>query len=214
MTDKEKYIYNAYLATTRQCQSKPFKLRENFENFKSSQTLTRLTNFFERYPHIKPQDFFKAPYEVHQDTEHLDISYFLTRAAIKTYSLYQQKIKNTSPETQLEDIKKSLQFIGSFCLKNKIFLEDYLYHKTGCIYSWMMHYREHYINIYSIFEMGDIMSILNKISEEEKRILVDDLQTTVGTFKIRYFKSHITKNLVQEGTKKIKNFLKENLIKQ
>ena len=214
MTDKEKQIYNTYLATTRQSQNKPFKLRENFEDFKNNQTLTRLTNFFGRYPHIKPQDFFKAPYEVQPDTAHLELSYFLTRAAIKAYSLYQQKIKNTSPESQLEDIRKSLQFIGSFCLKNRILLEDYLNHKTGCIYSWMMHYREHYINIYSIFELGDVMNVLNKISTEEKKILVDDLQSTVGTFKIRYFNSQATKNFVQEGTKKIKNFLKENLIKQ
>jgi hypothetical protein len=211
VTDREKQIYNTYLATTRSQQGKPFKLRKDFDDLKSQNLVTRLTNFFNKYPHITPEDFFKAPYEIHPDTAHLDISYFLTRAAIKTYSLYQQKIKDTSPDLQIEDIRKSLQFIGSFCLKNKILVEDYLNHKTGCIYSWMMHYREHYINIYSLFEMGDISSLLVKISNDEKKILVDDLQQTIGTYKGRYFKSSLTKKLVKEGTEKISKFLKNNL---
>lgn len=211
MTDLEKQIYNSYLATTRSQQDKPFKLRKDFNNFKDIALVQRLSSFFKRYPHIKPEAFFKAPYEIYPDTTHLDLSYFLTRAAIKSYSLYQQKIKDVSPDLQIEDIRKSLQYIGSFCLKNKIFLEDYLNHKTGCIYSWMMHYREHYINIYSLFELGDIVSFLNKITNEEKRIFVDDLQKTIGTFKVRYHNSKTTKLLVKEGTNKIKNFLKENL---
>ena len=211
MTEQEKQIYNTYLATTRSQQNKPFKLRKDFEDLKSQPLVSRLTNFFNRYPHIAPQEFFKAPYEIHPDTEHLDISYFLTRAAIKAYSLYQKKLKDSSPESQIEDIRKSLQYIGSFCLKHKLHIEDYLYHKSGCIYSWMMHYREHYINIYSIFEMGDISSILNKVSNEEKKILVDDLQQIIGTYKVRYFNSAKTKKFVKEGTDKIKNFLKQSL---
>ena len=198
MTDQEKQIYNTYLATTRSQQNKPFKLR--------------LSLFFKKYPHIKPDEFFKAPYQVYPDTAHLDISFFLTRAAIKSYSLYQQKIRDTSPDLQLEDIRESLKFIGSFCLKNKILIENYLFHKTGCIYTWMMHYREHYINIYSLFEIGDLSSALIKISLEEKKILVDDLQQTIGTYKFRYFNSSSAKKLVQEGTEKIKKFLKEALI--
>lgn len=211
MTEQEKQIYNTYLATTRSQQGKPFKLRKDFEDLKSLPLVVRLTNFFKRYPHIVPHEFFKAPYEIYPDTEHLDISYYLTRAAIKAYSLYQQKLKDTSPETQIEDIRKSLQYIGSFCIKNKLQLEDYIYHKTGCIYSWMLHYREHYINIYSLFEMGDLTSLLNRVSMEEKKILVDDLQQTIGTFKVRYFKSAPTKKFVKEGTDKIKKFLKESL---
>jgi hypothetical protein len=211
VTDQEKNIYNTYLATTRSRQNKPFKIRKDFEDLKDKQLVTRLTNFFKRYPHIKPYDFFTAPYEIYPDTAHLELSYFLTRAAIKVYSLYQQKLKDVSPDLQIEDIRKSLQYIGSFCLKNKIQLEDYLTHKTGCIYTWMMHYREHYVNIYSLFEVGDISSFLTKVSNEEKKIFVDDLQKTIGVFKIRYHNSATTKALVKSGTEKIKKFLKESL---
>jgi hypothetical protein len=75
----------------------------------------------------------------------------------------------------------------------------------------MMHYREHYVNIYSLFEVGDISSFLTKVSNEEKKIFVDDLQKTIGVFKIRYHNSATTKALVKSGTEKIKKFLKESL---
>ena len=211
MTDQEKHIYNTYLATTRSRQNKPFKTRKDFEDLKDKHLVVRLTNFFKRYPHINPQEFFAAPYEIQPDTAHLEISYFLTRAAIKSYSLYQQKLKDVSPDLQIEDIRKSLQYIGSFCLKNRILLEEYLTHKTGCIYTWMMHYREHYTNIYSLFEVGDIVSFLNKVSNEEKKILVDDLQKTIGVFKIRYHNSSSARTFVRDGTDKIRKFLKESL---
>ena len=213
MTEQEKFIYNTYIAVTRSKQNKPFKLRKDFTDFKHAAPLSKLASFFKRYPHIKPEEFFKAPYEVYSDTEYLELNYFLTRAAIKAYSLYQQKLRDVSPDLQIEDIKKSLQFIGSFCLKHKIYAEDYLNHKTGCVYSWMMHYREHYINVYSVFELGNIMSHLSQVAADEKRIFVDDLQQTLGAYLTRYHKSTLAKNIVQQGTEKIKKFLKEHLIK-
>jgi len=209
--EQEKRIYNTYLAVTRSKQNKPFKLRENFNDFANTKDylfVNRLTNFFNRYPHINIQEFFAAPYERYPDTAHLEVQYYLTRAAIKAYSLFQKKLHDVSPDNQIESIRKSLQFIGSFCLKNKIQLENYLFHKTGCIYSWMMHYREHHTNIYSLFELGDLNSILLSIAKDEKELLVDDLQQIVTKFKTRYHTSKNAKVFVKEGTERIKKFLK------
>lgn len=212
MTEQEKNIYNTYIATTRSKQNKPFKIRKDFAKFEEQKCypyVKRLVSFFRKYPHIKPQDFFAAPYEIYPDTTHVGIDYYMTRAAIRVYSLYQKKIQDASPEAQIESIRSSLQYIGSYCLRNKIQLHEYLEHKTGCIYTWMVHYREHHINIYSLFEMGDILNQLNKISKDERELLLDNLQQTIVKFKVRYYNSEIIKNFVREGTDRLKKFLKK-----
>lgn len=211
MTEYEKQIYNTYLATTRSKQNKPFTLRKDFTDIKEAPIIRRISNFFKKYPHIKPSEFFAAPYEIHTDTGHLGIDYYLTRPAIKCYSLYQKKLQDVSPDLQIEDIRKSFQFIGSYCLRNRLQLHEYLTHKSGCIYAWMMHYREHNINIYSLFELGDLLTFLSKVSADEKAILTDDLQQTITKFKVRYFNSAAVKAFVREGTDKLKKFLKNSL---
>ena len=210
MTEQEKRIYNCFIATTRSKQNKPFKIRKDFKRFeeKENYNLTkRLAIFFKKYPQIKVEEFFAAPYHIHPDTANLSLSYYLTRAAIKAYSLYQKKLQDISPEAQIENIRNSMQFIGGFCLKQHIYLHQYLEHKTGCIYSWMMHYREHKINIYSLFEIGDLISHVAKVSIDEKELLTDNLQQTVAIFKTRYHNSSITKKFVKECTEKIQNYL-------
>lgn len=215
MTDKEKQIYNTYLAVTRSKQNKPFKLRKDFsslEQKKEYNILKRLTSFFIKYPHITPSEFFSAPYSIHTDSGHLPLDYFLTRPAIKVYSLYMKKLQDSSPANQIEFIRSSFQYIGMFCLKNKIYLDQYLYHKTGCIHSWMSHYREHHISIYSLFELGDVAAVLNSVPSDEKTLLTEDLQQTVIKYKTRYFTCFKTKTFAKECTAKIQKFLKESLL--
>lgn len=210
MTEQEKFIYNTYIAVTRSKQNKPFKLRKDFAKFEEQKCypyLKRLVTFFNKYPHIKPQDFFTAPYDIHSDTTHVGIDFYISRAAIKVYSLYQKKLQDISPENQIESVRSSLQYIGSFCIRNKLKLHEYLEHKTGCIYTWMMHYREHHVNIYSLFEMGDILSCLKNTEKDEKALFVDDLQQTIVKFKVRYHSSETIKRFVREGTDRLKKFL-------
>lgn len=214
MTEQEKHVYNNYLIVTRSKQGKPFRVRKDFEKFEEQKCYSyvkRLCAFFNRYPHIKIKEFFEAPYNIYSDTQHLSIDYYLTRAAIKSYSLYQKKLQDTSPDHQIESIRASLQFIGSFCMRNNLPLEQYIYHKTGCIYTWMLHYREHNINIYSLFEMGDVLSIVSKAPKDERELLTDDLNKIITTFKMRYVSSNTAKQFVREGTICLKKFLKESL---
>lgn len=211
MTDQEKYIYNKYLATTRSQQDKPFKLRQNFTNFEKSAdyiSLKKIVLFFNKYNHIKPETFFEAPYKIHTDTAHLPLNYFLTRAAIKCYSLYLKKQQDVSPDKQLNSIKDSLHYIGMFCLRHKIDIDRYIYHKTGYTYSWLIHYKNHHINIYSLFELGDIGTIVADLPADEQYIFASDLIKDISAYKIRYYNSPDIKKLVQQGLIKIKNFLK------
>lgn len=215
MTEKEKQIYNTYIVAVRSKQNKPFKIRKDFAKFEEEKCypyVKRLTAFFARYPHIVPKEFFEAPYVIHMDNTHINIDYYLSRAAIKVYSLYQKKLQDSSPESQIEFIRSSFQYIGMFCLKNKITLNEYLHHKTGCIYSWMLHYREHHISIYSLFELGDVLDIISTVPGDEKVLLLDDLQQTIAKFKVRYYNSLTVKQFVKEGTTKINDFLNKSYL--
>lgn len=212
MTQKEQIIYNTYLIVSRTIKNKPFKIRKDFTTLdkKTQVILKKLYLFFNKYSHIDIADFFKAPYDILDQKEYIPLEYYLSRKAIKYYSLYKQKQEDTSPDKQIEDIKKSLQYIGSFCLKHKLQLEDYLHHKTGCINVWMLHYKEHNINIYSLFELGDICKILQEISIDEKDIFLNNLHNNIAKFKNRYYNSSITKNYVKQATDRIRKYLKTN----
>jgi hypothetical protein len=75
----------------------------------------------------------------------------------------------------------------------------------------MLHYREHNINIYSLFEMGDVLSIVSKTPGDERELLTDDLNKVIIAFKTRYMVSNTAKQFVKEGTVRVKKILKESL---
>ena len=209
MTQLEQNIYNTYIAVSRSKQNKPFTLRKDFEKIEPSQALytKKIALFLQRYPHIKLQDFIQAPYEIYPNEQMFLLQYYTTRAAIKSYSLYIKKKEDLSPVNQLESIRESLHYIGMFCIKNKIKLHEYLYHKTGCINSWMLHYKEHHINIYSLFELGDIQKICMQVAADEQKLLTENLIENIGKFKTRYYNTPTVKDFVRQGLKKIESFL-------
>jgi hypothetical protein len=212
VTEKEKLIYNTYLIVSRSQKNQPFKIRKDFTKLdnKTNFIIKKLYLFFSKYSHIDIKEFFTAPYEMYTQDDYIPLNFYITRKAIKLYTLFKQKQEELSPDKQIEEIKKSFQYIGSFCLKNKILLEDYLHHKTGCIYTWMLHYKEHYINVYSLFELGDICKFLTEVSTDEKDILLNNLHNNIAKFKTRYYNSTSTKIYVKQATDSIKKFLKTN----
>jgi len=206
----EKDIYNCYLKNVRRGQ--PYNVRKDFSDMSPDIIvyLKKLSSFFYKFKHIKIDDFFAAPSIIHPDEKCPPLNFFITRPAIKLYSLSIQKMEDESPENQLDNIKESLRFIAMFCLKNKIQLEDYLYHKTSNMPTWMQHYREHHVNPYTMLELGDINKF-KSMNEEERIIWSSDFFTKIDKFKTRYHNSEKTKTFLKEGVKKIKEFLKKEL---
>jgi hypothetical protein len=213
ITEIEKNIYNCYLKHFRN--GEPFQPRKDFDNL-SLDVLTnikKLSNFFKKYPNIKWDEFFGSPKKLNPEEKCPNLNFFTSRAAIKSYNLYKKHQEMINPENQLEDIKNSFHFIGMFCLKNKINLDNYIHHQTGALYSWVYHYKEQKINLYSILELGDISSQLTNLPDDEKELYGDDLFTKISKFKIKYYNSDQTKKYVKLLKDKIENFLKNHLQK-
>jgi len=214
VTKIQECIYNTYLKYSRF--GKPVQYRKDFNNLEPEvkYLLVKLENFFQKYSHLKIQDYFEAPVKLYPDEKYPYLDFFTTRAAIKTYSLYKNLKEEDNPENQFEEIKESLKFIGLFCLKNKIKLDNYLTFKGGYTHDWLNHYREHKINLYSLMELKDVDNLIGNISEEENEIFSNILSKKVETFKVRYHNSNKTKQFVKIVTDKVENFIKNELHKK
>jgi hypothetical protein len=173
--------------------------------------IKKVSAFLNKFPHINWNEYFGAPRQLNPDEDCPNLNFFTTRAAIKCYNLFKTKQEARNPDNQLEEIKSGMHFIGMFCFKHKIFLDQYLQHKDGLMYSWVKHYKEHNINPYCLMELGDIMSLISDMQNDEREIYVKDLSENMGKFKIRYFSSIKTKELVKASTERIQVFLKKNL---
>jgi len=209
LSDFQKTIYNTFLKNSRY--DLPYKLRKDFSDLdpKLKYLLQKLENFFQKYSHIKIEEYFEAPRVLHPDEKYPHLDFFSTRAAIKTYSIYKKQKEDQNPETQFEDIKESLRFIAMFCFKEKIPLKEYLNHRNGYLYSWVNHYREHKINPYSIMELGNFNNVFTLLSEDERDLFSNTMLNKFETFKTRYHSSPKTKQYVKAITQKIETFLKK-----
>ncbi len=211
MNEIQQKIYNIFLKNLRY--GKPYQQRKDFSDLDEDikYTLERLELFFTKYNHINIQEFFEAPNVVFTDNKYPDIKYFLSRNAIKTYTTYKNQREDENPEKQHDDIKQSVVFIGKFCIRNNIEMQNYINHKSGYIPSWVNHYRQRQINPYSLMELGNFEKTLYNLTEEEKDIYVKNLCEKVESYKVRYHNSPKTKAFVKQSTEKIKEFVKQYL---
>lgn len=213
ITDFEKRIYNCYLKNCRY--NLPYQPRKNFDDLDKNTLayLNKLSLFLKRYNHINLDDYFTAFRELHPDEKYPPLSFFVSRLALKHYSLYKKKQEDQNPEKQFDKIKEGFKFIGMFCLENKIPLEKYLYHKTGYMVSWLNHYREHRINPYCLMELGNVMGVLDSLQKDEVSLFAENLDSNLIAFKTRYNQSTKTKEYVKNLTETIKKFVKKELTK-
>ena len=78
ITEKEKHIYNSFLATSREVQNKPFRLSKDFTNLADDVyiTLKKISSFFDRNQNINYTDYFKAPYIVYNKDAYYDLDFY------------------------------------------------------------------------------------------------------------------------------------------
>jgi hypothetical protein len=75
----------------------------------------------------------------------------------------------------------------------------------------MQHYREKKINIYSLFEVGDVIHSMSTVEQDERDLFLGETQNMLATYKTRYYNSPSTVLLVKEGTRKVSDFVRANL---
>jgi len=100
-----------------------------------------------------------------------------------------------------------------FCLHQKIEVENYINYKTGLVYSWMNHYRERQINIYSLMEFSNLIKTIDETQIDILDMFSSDLSNKIIKFKTRYNSSPKTIEFVKRGTEKIKDYVKKELQK-
>lgn len=160
ITEKEKSIYNCFLKHFRN--GEPYQIRKNFDNLSPNiiLDLKKISNLFNKFPNINWDDFFGSYTFINPNDNCPNLNFFTTRAAIKYYNLAKQKKELSDPKNQIDKILEGFKFIGMFCLKQNIKLEDYLKHKNGLTYSWIKHYNENLVNPYCLISLGDIEEII------------------------------------------------------
>ncbi|MDD4110009.1 MAG: hypothetical protein PHS54_00485 [Clostridia bacterium] len=213
ITNLEKNLYNTYLRVSRTAENKPFTFRKDFSDMDPSIIvhLNRISNLFLKYPHINPEDYFISPYKIYPNAEHFTLEYYAGMGAVKSYSLYKKQIQELPPDSpeQIDFIIKSLKYIGAFCIKHGIKIDQYPKFKIGLTYEWMKQVKKHEISIYVLMEFSEINNIIEEVPEDERELFLGDLGKYYLGYKSKYIQSKMAKQLVKEGINKIIKIISE-----
>jgi hypothetical protein len=209
LSDYEKLIYNTHLKISRSKKNLPYKFRKDFEHLNDIyiNSLKKIAIFLTKFPHIKLEDFIKAPYEVYPDEKHFELDYYTTLKATKAFTLYQKKIEFMEPDAdeQLKNIIDSLKFISQFCKEQNIVIDEYVDNITGNSASYILHLKEHRISVYTLFGFSNFERNLRAIdSQLLKFVLGEDFYNNLSSFRLKFFASKKAKKLVELGIQKIK----------
>jgi hypothetical protein len=210
ITDFEQHIYNTFLKFSRGRKNLPYKYRKDFSDIDPilSRNLKKLSIFFAKFPHIDLYDFIQAPYKVYPDTEYFELSFYTTLKAIKAFSLYQERKITLSPDSdeQLENIKSSLMFISKFCKENNIDVNDYIYHNTNNTPTFLLHLKEHRINVYCLFGFTSFDQMLKSVDFDILTFIIgNSLIDNLPTLRAKYLNSNKARKFVELGLQKIQN---------
>ena len=214
MTALEKNVYNTFLRISRSRQNKPFKLRKDFSEFDETDNvcIQKLELFFNRFKHIDLDDFFKAPFEVYLDNKSFDLKFYTTQRALKVYTLYMQRQADKSPDCddQLYSIKSSLKYISSWCNTNNIHPGAYIEHMTNNTNTFLLHLKQHKVNIYTLFAFENFDDVISSIDIEYLRFILGSYADNISIFRTRFIKSTSAKTLSRKGLEIISNKFNTN----
>ncbi len=214
MTDFEKAVYNTFLRTSRVEQNKPFRYRKNFDNFESTGDypyVKKLSNFFNKFSHIRMNDFFVAPYRVYTDSvEAFDLKFYMTPRATKLYGIYMEQLDSENPDTDyhIEFIKESLLYMFKFCRDNQLTFNEYKEHTSGDIKTLLMHIRDKNVSPYAVFGIGDLGDILTGYSSDFLDFIAGkNFSERVDLYRSRYYNSRKAKHITEQGITKLTKIL-------
>jgi hypothetical protein len=204
----EQHIYNTHLKISRRERNLPFKFRKDFDDIDPIvlKNLKKLSYFFGKHNHINVEEFFIAPFRIYLDEKFFDLEYFTTLKAVKSYTVYQNKKLTLLPDSgeQLNNILNSLKFISEFCTENDIAIENYVDHKTNNTYSFLLHLKEHKINVYSLFGFKNFDKNLKSVAPDILSFIIgNEVQGAIPNLRVKYFQSTKAKRLVELGLQKI-----------
>lgn len=210
LSELEKLLYNKHLSISRSERKKPFKFKKDFSdivNTTKHKFLKRIATLFRKHPDIDFDTFFKAPYNLYKDVDYFDLEYFASMRAVRSYTLYKKQLFHQDPDTQIEDVKKSLRFIAEFCVKNNIGFYKYPVQKTMDFFTWMVHFKENKINIYTMMEFPNILSAVQTTSEETQGFFVNNFVENFLELHTKYNNSSVLKPYLKKAFITINEFV-------
>ena len=216
ITELEKYLYNRHLVASRTARNKPFRLKTQFDdivNTDKHKFLQKISVLFAKHPELNADVYFMSPYKLYPDVAYFALDYFASMRAIKSYTIYKKQLLVEDPDSQLEDVTLSLRFIANFCIKEQIYFYAYTQHRTGDVYTWMLHYKQNKINIYSLFEFTNVHSSVSQLTQDVQNFFVHDFVEQFHNLKMKYIKSNKIKPYIQTAFPVLSNFVQKKLAK-
>jgi hypothetical protein len=131
--------------------------------------------------------------------------------AVKAYTTYKKQTFLQDPDSQLDQVKDSLKFIAQFCIENNIYLHQYPYHRTTDLFTWMQHYKQNKINVFSVMEFPNIFSSVKSLAEDIQKIFVSEFVEQFQTLYTSYNKSQELKPYIQKAIPVLSNFVERQL---
>jgi hypothetical protein len=216
VTELEKCLYNKHLATSRSIKGKPFKIKKDFSDLIGTEKhkyLKKLATLFKKHPEISFEVFFEAPYRLYPDVEYFGLDYFSTMRAVKAYTTYKKTLFLQDPDSQVEHVKESIHFIAKFCIDNNIHVHQYPFHRSADLFTWMVHYKENKINVYSIMEFSGVLSAVQSLAEEVQKFFVSDFVEQFRSLYLQYNNSNKLRPYLKKALVVVSNFVDNQLTK-
>lgn len=202
MTSLEKRIYNTYLRISRSKQNKPYRLRENFDNFENEPNyvyIKQLQLFFEKHKHVKIDDFFNAPYIVYPtESGKYDLKFYNSYNAIKVYSLFLKKLNSMDPDDDIifSRTVDGVKFIQEFCKDNNLKYSEYFNHTTGTMNSFWNHLKCNDITVYNLFLTDNLYTLYSKSDKPILREMLDGVADRLDLYRSLLYNSAKTRKLI------------------
>lgn len=225
MTENQEKIYNLYLSSTRRKQNLPYKKRMDFSGFEEEYpevyaSILKIEKLFNFIPSLNKTLYFEAPYILHKDQGHTEISFYATQKAVKDYSTCLNHLNTTDADDEqtLKYIVDSFNFIFHVCEINKMTLKEFFVRKAPVYTFWMIGFQSKKISKYVLFGMADygvpILDLIYSIvAPDELEFVFGDFLSNYIQSKQKFDHSSKAKELVFKGLKlleeKTKNFKNE-----
>lgn len=199
VTETQTRIYNDYLKALAEANNRPYKFRKDFSKLDDDikTILYRLEQFFARFKHINPYNFFSASLKYKQ-LKFLSLADYLKQSAIIAYSKWTRAKYDTpiDDERSVDDFMKGLKFIHDYCVAEGITLKDY---RTKVNYKGvhqvLIHLNEQKISYYHLHALG-----LNpeQFNTDYINLVFNDFSTMFNNTKSQYNKSKVIKTITSK----------------
>ena len=211
LSHTEKYIYNTHLKTSRSYQNKPWRARKNFDDISVvEEEQIKKINSILNTKNIKPDDYFRAPYELWADKKYYPLEYFSRFKAVKAYNLWLEKLFIEDPDNDIviNMVKDGFAFIFEKCRENKLkTIEEYFCLKTYYP-DFLIALSERNITYYNILAINNYDKILKTFPKEDVDFIVTGFYNNVDSLRVRYYRSVKLKKLNEKIITKLNEILK------